>query len=194
MCEYTDRIEKLSDLDRGIVEHFLKHGDRRVAFQFMKIKSSKYNMTRFFNRFDIKRIIHLHKTGTAKEAVKIMKEQGYDLAWVQSRLAVLADFNIQKFLTKKDGIMYYDFSKATDQDWYCISEYTADAVVRDDGLNMYPAINVKIKANCKMKAIELMGKTIGAFTDKIEHAGAVSIHFDNDFGDDDEEDDTLQSE
>lgn len=127
----------------------------------------------------------MHKEKVDEVAVKVLEQQGYDKAWVQARLARIADFQINRFIKMIGGRPHYDFSKATEEDWYCISEYTADAVIRDSDIDVYPCEKIKIKSNCKMKALELMGKTVGAFTDKVEHSGGVTIHFEDDFENDD---------
>lgn len=86
---------------------------------------------------------------------------GLNAEWVLSKLKLLAEFNLNKFIVvdPTDNIAYYDFSRATDDDWYCISEYTTNKVHK--GVGKIPATQVKIKANCKLKALELAGKHVG---------------------------------
>jgi hypothetical protein len=97
-----------------------------------------------------------------------------DSQWVLRRVALLADFNINKFLiVDVGGQAYYDFSLATDDDWYCISEYTTEEISRGTQDNLVLADKIKIKAYDKLRALELVGKhvSIGAFRDRIELGG-----------------------
>lgn len=103
---------------------------------------------------------------------------GINKAWVLKRAALLADFNISKFIrTQDDGTAVYDFSNATDDDWYCISEYTVDTLSKRDAAGIYEVDRVKLKSHCKLRALELVGKHIdvGAFSDKVEHTGVVGL-------------------
>lgn len=104
-------------------------------------------------------------------------EELVDSKWVLRRAKQLADFNISKFVTNDDeGKAVYDFSDATDDDWYCISEYTVDHLTKagaDD--DTYNVERIKIKGHCKLRALELVGKHVDvqAFTERIEHSGEV---------------------
>lgn len=80
-------------------------------------------------------------------------------AWVLERAAILADFNIGKFIrySDDDTKAYYDFSDANEADWYCIQEYTVDTIERGDT----PAVDrVKLKSHDKLRALELVGKHV----------------------------------
>lgn len=100
-----------------------------------------------------------------------------DAVWVLKRAALLADFNINKFIhVESSGIAVYDFSEATDDDWYCISEYTVKGLVRRSD-NTYMVDEIKIKATCKLQALKLVGQhiAVGAFKDQLELTGALGI-------------------
>lgn len=96
-----------------------------------------------------------------------------DACWVLKRAALLADFNINKFIKVIGGEAYYDFSSATDEDWYCLQEYSVDrtTVKSDDGY--VPVTKVRLKSVDKIRALELVGKHIdvSAFKDKLELSG-----------------------
>ena len=109
---------------------------------------------------------------TAAVQVKI------DAAWVLKRASLLANFNINRFIKKQtDGTAVYDFSTATDDDWYCISEYTVDTIVKGKGQDAYEVDRVKLKGTCKLRALELVGKhtEVQAFKEQIEHTGAMAF-------------------
>ena len=102
------------------------------------------------------------------------KETKIDAAWVLKRAALLADFNLNRFLTVTDeGQAIFDFTNATDDDWFCISEYTADMVSRGSGDLRVNAERVKLKTFDRLRALELVGKhvDVNAFKDRIEHTG-----------------------
>lgn len=93
--------------------------------------------------------------------VAAAKATGIDASWVLNRLKILAEFNINKFIVIQGGQAYYDFSKASDDDWYCISEYSRDTITKAQGTDLIETDRVKLKANCKLKALELAGKHVG---------------------------------
>lgn len=102
------------------------------------------------------------------------------------RLTLLAQFNINKFLAwTEEGTPYYDFSLATDDDWYCITEITIDRLnkgnveiemIENDEGELVPKVKkisidrVRLKSIDKIKALELAGRHIDvqAFKDKVE--------------------------
>jgi len=95
----------------------------------------------------------------AKE--KRSEDTGIDAQWVLKRAALLADFNIRKFLKVDDiGNAVYNFKDATDDDWYCISEYTVDNVFKGSGEDVYEVERIKLKAFDKLKALDLVGRHV----------------------------------
>ena len=94
-----------------------------------------------------------------------------DAAWVLKRAGMLADFNIESFIVTVGGNAFYDFTKATRDDWYCISEYVTKTIGKRGQL--IPVDEIKIKTYCKLRALELVGKHTGvqAFKERIEHSG-----------------------
>jgi len=106
-----------------------------------------------------------HADAKARYTTKI------DAEWVLKRLAMLAEFNIRKFLRVDDlGNAVYDFSEATDDDWYCIDEYTVEALPRGQGDERYETEKIKLKAQPKLKALELIGRitSVDAFARRNE--------------------------
>lgn len=137
-----------------------------------------------------KRYMKLAQALIDAEALKEVNERMQndaviDNAWVLKRASLIADFNINAFIkVNSDGDAYYDFSDATDEDWYCISEYTADQVRKGSGDDKYYVDRVKIKTQCKMKALELVGRHVDvqAFKDNVKHEHTMVV-FEDDFGD-----------
>lgn len=98
-----------------------------------------------------------------------------DSAWVLKRLALVADFNICNFLViDEDGIAYYDFSNATIDDWYCISEYTINVSRAKDKIS---AANIRLRHVDKLQALTLIMKHVDVtkFTNKVELSVDESI-------------------
>jgi hypothetical protein len=101
-----------------------------------------------------------------------------DAQWVLKRAALLADFNINKFtVVNEEGVAFFDFTDATDDDWYCISEYTVDHIWKGAGEMAYEVERIKLKPHCKLQALKLVGQctSVGAFTENINHTGVVGF-------------------
>lgn len=111
------------------------------------------------------------RAGVLMEDEKDITSMQIDAAWVLRRAALLADFNIKKFLVMKDGIAKYDFSTATEDDWYCINEFSDDLIHDKEGNHI--GNKTRLKAHDKLRALELVGKhvSVGAFKDKVELSG-----------------------
>ena len=97
-----------------------------------------------------------------------------DADWVLVRAMRLADFNIRNFIRMEDGQPVYDFTYATDEDWYCIQEYVVDAVnISAENGGVVPASRIKFKTFDKLRALEMVGRhvRIQAFRDSMELVG-----------------------
>lgn len=97
--------------------------------------------------------------------------------WVLRRAKLLADFNIRKFLTHLDnGDAVYDFSEATDDDWYCIEEYVTEQSFRRSADGPVPVDKIKLKSGSKIAALKLLGEHISvqAFKQNVEVKGQVT--------------------
>ena len=108
-----------------------------------------------------------------------------DASWVLKRLALMADFSIKNFIFVEagSGKLYYDFTQATDNDWYCINEITVGAVraqarqIADGSVQKLYVDQVKIKTIDKIKALDMMGKhvDVNAWKERADADGAVVI-------------------
>lgn len=195
--------QKLTEKQRLLVQKFLKSGNKMASYLAVyypdgidpnKTKRSTINANCYkeFRKPHIavvisqiqERAVRESKISfdeIADESVSDMVQQHIDIhamqidaLWVLKRAALLADFNIRKFI-KVDGggNAVYDFSEATDDDWYCISEYTVDEIARGTGDDQFFVDRVKLKSFDKLRALELVGKHIdvGAFEDKLKLLG-----------------------
>lgn len=106
----------------------------------------------------------------AQKDVDLMK---IDVLWVLKRAALIANFNINKFIRIEGKEAVYDFSIATDDDWYCISEYVADSSYVKGDCGLIPVEKLRLKSFDKLRALELVGKHVNvqAFKDKVELSG-----------------------
>ena len=157
--------------------HYAKHRNKtdayRHAYNTENMKPTTVNREAFdlFEHPLVAQAVAQMKT-TAEVEVKV------NAAWVLKRASLLADFNINKFIViQDDGTAVYDFRNATDDDWYCISEYTVDRIVKGAGPGAYEVDRVKLKATCKLRALELVGKhtDVQAFKEQIELTGAMAF-------------------
>lgn len=95
------------------------------------------------------------EAGKHKRAEKVE----IDANWVLERAARLADFNINKFITVNNhGVAVYDFSGATDADWYCVSEYSTELLIKARSGDQVEVEKIKLKTFDKLKALELVAR------------------------------------
>lgn len=145
----------------------------RVAYNCSNMKPETVNRAAhelFEHPVMAQAIAHLRATVT--------KQTEINAAWVLKRAALLADFNINKFIKRQsDGTAVYDFSTATDDDWYCISEYTVDTITKGRGYDRYEVERVKLRGESKIQALRLVGEhvKVGAFKQTVEHTGLVGV-------------------
>lgn len=159
---------------RKAIDHFIVHREKTKAYKHAY--SAKNMKPRTINR----RAVELFKLAHVKKLVdaaiaQASEDSQIDAAWVLKRSALLANFNINKFLVFKDGVALYDFALADDDDWYCISEIVIDQVgVSKNGL--YLVDKIKLKSVDKLKALEQVGKNVGvqAFKESIVVQGAIA--------------------
>ncbi len=176
------------------LSHYLRYGNKAAAYRHaydisnMKAATAYRRSQDLFSHPMMATAVEAHRAETAAR-LKI------DGDWVLRRAALLADFNINKFLSEDDhGNAIYDFSMASDDDWYCISEYTVDELRRGAGDDRYYVDQIKIKTFDKLRALELVGKhtEIQAFRDNVSltgpGGGPIEVRTLNDFYTDNETD------
>jgi len=159
---------------QNAINHFIVNGDKSAAYRHayntkkMKVESVHRNAVALFKLPHIAEIV-----GAAR--AKASDDAQIDAAWVLKRVAMLADFNINKFLVFKKGIALYDFSKATDDDWYCISEITIDQIGESEN-GLYLVDKIKLKAVDKLRALDQVGKhvSVQAWKEQLALAGVVT--------------------
>lgn len=165
MAQFTAKMQKA-------FVHFAEHRNKSEAYRWAynceKMKEESIRV-KAWELFEHPLMTAAISSMMASAAVKVQ----IDAAWVLERAARLADFNINRFISVEEGgIAVYDFSKATDDDWYCISEYTVKNLVRRSN-NVYTVEGVKLKTACKLRALELVGKhtEVQAFREQLSLSG-----------------------
>lgn len=168
---------------RQAADHYVQNDDRSAAYchAYDCTSLTKGQVTsragKLFNLPHVKVYIGDRRRAVLERVNAGTQCAEINAAWVLKRAALLADFNIRRFISLDDqNRPYYDFSTATDDDWYCIEEYTSESLPRGSGDDRLYVDKVKIRAPSKLKALELVGKHIdvGAFADKVEHSGTVT--------------------
>jgi Phage terminase, small subunit len=86
---------------------------------------------------------------------------------IVNALAKIAFSDPRKVMTwGPNGVVLKDSASLTDDD----AAMVAEVAETNTGL--------RLKTNDRMKALELLGKHLGMFTDKVEHSGSISNPFD----------------
>lgn len=192
---------KLTDKQKEMVRQFMKSGNKLASFtaafypdgweERVKYKTLQTNCYREFKKPHIAVVVEQIQRQAVQQAniqmdevaedcvddlVEAQKEVDtlqIDALWVLKRAALLADFNINKFIRVNNGEAVYDFSEATEDDWYCIQEYVTDSSFVKGEMGLVPVEKVRLKSYDKLRALELVGKhiNVGAFKDKLELSG-----------------------
>lgn len=156
------------------IDHFIVHRDKSAAYRHAYSTRTKNVATVHRSAFKLFNLPHVEAAVKALTK-EVTDEAVIDAAWVLKRSALLANFNINKFMVFKDGVALYDFALASDDDWYCIQEITIDQIgVSEDGLWLVD--KVKLKGVDKLKALDQVGKNVGvqAFKETLVLDAAVA--------------------
>lgn len=154
------KIKPLSERERVFVEEYLvslkpEAAARKAGYAESTCKTKAFGWVSESKCPKNKR----HMLEAINEAKRKRSEKsGIDAAWVLKRAALIADFNIHKFMSVSSyGLPYYDFSEATEDDWYCISEVTVDQIWKGNGDDRYEVERIKLKPEAKLQALKLVG-------------------------------------
>ena len=95
---------------------------------------------------------------------------------VLQEIAKLAFSNMEDYMTvASDGTAYVDLSKITRDQAAAISEITSDVYMDGEGEEAVQVKKTKIKLSDKKGNLELLGRYLKLFTDRVEHSGEVVI-------------------
>ena len=162
---FTEKMQKA-------LAHYVVHGIKSDAYRHaydtsgMTARSVHREAWELFRRpFMREAVAQFHRERAAKVQV--------DLNWVLERAQRLAEFNINTFLVTdgETGEAYYDFSKATDDDWYCISEYTVETIAKGRGDDRVDVDRVRLRPEAKQTALRLVKDILEGPVKKLELTG-----------------------
>lgn len=190
-AEAAKQWKKLSKKAQACIKDYLLTDNKRESYKaHYKCKSDTVadaSAHNFFNRPTVKWLIdHYCKTmqreyiehdkaikDDIKQTIKDQHDCVINAHWVLKKASLLAQFNIAKFIrVRDDGTAVYDFTSATEDDWYCIQEYgfSTQQVMQGE----IEVGKVKLKTESKLKALEMVGK----------HKGIDAFNTDDNTGDD----------
>lgn len=105
---------------------------------------------------------------------------------VLEEISRLAFTNMQDFIRVQDGDAYVDLSALTRDQAAAIQEVTVDEYTEGRGEEKRDVKRIKIKLHDKRGSLELLGKNLKLFADRVEHTGLDggpvrhTIHFGDD--------------
>lgn len=124
----------------------------------------------------------LQKTSVQEAIAKAMAERSKRTGISQDRvikeLARIAFVNPQNVIDSEDASVRED---ATEDDLACIQSVKVKTMSAEKG----SSVEREIKLNDKMKALELLGKHLGMFKDKVELDADMDLNITIDYGEDD---------
>lgn len=113
----------------------------------------------------------------AKAMAERSKRTGISQDRVIQELARIAFVNPQNVINPKDASVKAD---ATEDDLACIQSVKVKTMSGEKG----SSVEREIKLNDKMKALELLGKHLGMFKDKVELDADMGLNITIDYGED----------
>jgi len=127
---------------------------------------SKSGCNQIFKRKDVKQYI-LHKQELLKKKFEVTEEN------VTAELAKLAFSNMGDLLVvQEDGSAYIDFNRMTAEQRAALAEFTVEQYMEGRGDDAVPVKKTKIKMADKKGSLELLGRKLGMFNDKLK----VDLH------------------
>lgn len=113
----------------------------------------------------------------AKAMAERSKRTGISQDRVIQELARIAFVNPQNVIDSEDASVRED---ATEDDLACIQSVKVKTMIGEKG----SSVEREIKLNDKMKALELLGKHLGMFKDKVELDADMDLNITIDYGED----------
>lgn len=125
----------------------------------------------------------LANVSVQEEVSKAMADRSRRTGISQERvireLARIAFVNPQKVINTDDGSVN---ANASEDDLACIQSVKVKTMSGDKGCSE----EREVRLNDKMKALELLGKHLGMFTDKVELDADMELNINIDYGDEDD--------
>lgn len=165
-------MAKLTAKQQRFVEEYLIDLNATQAAIRAGYKKTEYTDTNANKLLENTRI----REAIDKAMAERSKRTGINQNRVIQELARIAFVNPQNVINAEDGSVRED---ATEDDLACIQAVKVKTMSGDKGCSE----EREVRLNDKMKALELLGKHLGMFTDKVELDADVELNISIDYGD-----------
>lgn len=123
---------------------------------------------------------NLKKLEIQKAINEAMKERAERLEISQDKvlkeIALIAFGRLSNVLSQEEnGEVYVDLSNMSESDKALLAEVQSTRVTQDGDNGSRETVSVKVKANDRLKALDMLMRHLGAYNDKIEVEGNVNI-------------------
>lgn len=173
---FTERGESMTNKQRRFVEEYLIDLNATQAAIRAGYKKSEYTDTNAKKILENTRISEAIEKAMADRS----KRTGINQDRVIRELARIAFINPNDVINPEDASVRED---ASEDDLACIQSIK---VKRMDGEKGYSEER-EVKLNDKMRALELLGKHLGMFKDKIELDADMELNINIDYGDEEKD-------
>lgn len=165
-------MAKLTAKQQRFVEEYLIDLNATQAAIRAGYKKTEYTDTNANKLLENTRI----REAIDKAMAERSKRTGINQNRVIQELARIAFVNPQNVINAEDGSVRED---ATEDDLACIQAVKVKTMSGDKGCSE----EREVRLNDKMKALELLGKHLGMFTDKVELDADMELNISIDYGD-----------
>lgn len=165
-------MAKLTAKQQRFVEEYLIDLNATQAAIRAGYKKTEYTDTNANKLLENTRI----REAIDKAMAERSKRTGINQNRVIQELARIAFVNPQNVINAEDGSVRED---ATEDDLACIQSVKVKTMSGDKGCSE----EREVRLNDKMKALELLGKHLGMFTDKVELDADMELNISIDYGD-----------
>lgn len=132
-------------------------------------KTAKGRPSAVFGRKDVQKYIE-HKREKLQSKFEVTEEN------VLAELAKIAFSNMGDLIVvQEDGSAVIDFNLMTPEQRAAMSEYAVEQYMEGRGDGAVPVKKSKVKFHDKKGALELLGRKLGMFNDKLKIEGEVSV-------------------
>lgn len=122
-----------------------------------------------FNRPEVKAEIE-------RRQQRAMEKSQVDANWIIARLKEIAEANLGDLLViEDDGSARFDMNKMTPSLRAALGEFTVDSYNEGRGENKKVVKKMRVKLADKLRALEMLGKHLGLFADRIKLEGDADL-------------------
>lgn len=162
-----DRIRKVVDYYIQMVQpSFVEAMVRGGGYTLSTARATGF---KFKRRPDVQAML-------AERRAVIGQQMGVTTEMLVERLKMIAFSDLSRFIKiTRDGELNYDFTGATETELKLINELTVDKYTEGRGVHAKAVKKFKFAKADTLRAIELLGRILGAFKDKTEVSGEISL-------------------